>query len=406
MNSEIQNQPDQPIDFQDHTILIVDDSPANLGVVFDFLDNLGFTIMVAQDGESSLEKVRFALPDIILLDALMPGLDGFQVCRRLKANPDTQDIPVIFMTGLSSIEDKIRGFQAGAVDYVTKPVQEEELLARVVTHLRLRKLTQNLQQTNERLQQEITARIRSEAALARYRDQLEAQVQRRTQELFQANQRLQELTTRVTEIEENERRRLGRELHDRVGQDLGLLNINLNIVQNSLPPGVDPTLHTRLEDSLALIEQVAKQVYDVMAELRSPVLDEYGLVAALKWYSAHFSTRTGVEVRVHGTENGPRFSLATESALFRIAQEALTNVAKHAQASQVTVTVEQQDRDRVRLCIVDDGVGFDPAIPKAPGDGQGWGIISMTERAEAIGGRCTIQTGVNRGTQVTVEAPA
>ncbi len=398
------NREDQQLNYQDYTILIVDDSPANLGVVFDFLDGLGFTIMVAQDGESSLEKVQFALPDIILLDALMPGLDGFQVCRRLQENPTTRDIPVIFMTGLSSIADKIRGFEAGAVDYVTKPVQEEELLARVVTHLRLRKLTRNLQRTNEQLQQEIQARKRSEAALAQYRDQLEAQVQRRTAELFQANQRLQELTARVTEIEETERRRLGRELHDRVGQDLGLLNINLNIVQNGLPPEVDPALRTRLEDSLALIEQVAAQVYDVMAELRSPVLDDYGLVAALKWYGAHFSTRTGIPVRVRGVEDGPRFSLATESALFRIAQEALTNVAKHAQASQVTVTVEQE-ADRVRLCIADDGVGFDPTVPALPQNGQGWGIISMTERAEAIGGRCTIQTGTNRGTQVTVEAP-
>lgn len=394
-----------PLNFQKYTILIVDDSPANLGVVFDFLDDLGFTLMVAQDGESSLEKVRFALPDIILLDALMPGLDGFEVCRRLKANPTTQDIPVIFMTGLTGIEDKVKGFEAGAVDYVTKPIQEQELLARVVTHLRIHNLTQNLEQTNARLQEEIGARRRSEEALIAYRDQLEEKVQERTVELSQANRQLRELTARVTEIEESERRRLARELHDRVSQDLGILNINLNIIRQALPVDAAPPIHTRLDDSLALTEQIAKQVYDVMAELRSPVLDDYGLVAALKWYCAHFTTRTGVEVKVIGAEEGPRFSLATESALFRIAQEALTNVAKHAQASRATVTVERE-RGLVRLTITDDGIGFDPASLALPTDGQGWGLISMSERAEALHGHCTIHAQAEQGTQVIVEAPA
>lgn len=394
-----------PLDFQQYTILIVDDSPANLGVVFNFLDSLGFTLMVAQDGESSLAKVRFTLPDIILLDALMPGLDGFEVCHRLKADPSTRDIPVIFMTGLTGIEDKIRGFEAGAVDYVTKPVQEQELLARVVTHLRIRNLTQNLAQTNTRLQQEIAARKRSEEALIAYRDQLEERVQARTAELSRANQRLRELTTRVTEIEESERRQLARELHDRVSQDLGILNINLNIIGQTLATDIAPPIRTRLDDSLLLTEQIAKQVYDVMAELRSPVLDDYGLVAALKWYCAHFTTRTGVEVKVTGAEEGPRFSLATESALFRIAQEALTNVAKHAQASQATVTVEREP-GLVRLTVTDDGIGFDPDSLTSPNDGQGWGLISMSERAEALRGHCTLHAQSGQGTQVIVEVPA
>ncbi len=408
-------QPEQQLDFQSYTVLIVDDSPTNLGVIFDFLDKRGFTIMVAQDGESCLDKIRYAVPDIILLDAMMPGLDGFEVCQRLKQNPATRATPVIFMTGLTGVEDKVKGFEVGAVDYVTKPVQEEEVLARMVTHLRIHSLTQQLQR-------EIGDRQRAEQALTAYRDQLEALVQQRTAALSATNvqlrtemaerrqaeaairqqsQRLRELTVRLAEVEETERRRLARELHDRVSQDLGILDINLNIIQSKIPTNATAALKPHLDDSLALVQQIARHVYDVMADLRSPVLDDYGIVAALKWYCTQFTARTGIQVAVSGAEDGPRLPLASESAFFRIAQEALANVAKHAQAAKVTVSVEQANA-LTRLTIADDGIGFAPEMLASPKDGQGWGLISMTERAEAIGGHCQIKTRPQQGTQIVV----
>lgn len=134
-------------------IVIVDDKPTNLGVLFDFLTDSGFKVLVAQDGESAIQKVEYAHPDLILLDIMMPGIDGFETCRRLKANPSTCDIPVIFMTALSDTEDKLKGFSLGAVDYVTKPVQQEEVRARVTTHLTLRNLQKKLQEQNLQLQQ-------------------------------------------------------------------------------------------------------------------------------------------------------------------------------------------------------------------------------------------------------------
>ncbi|AFZ19607.1 adenylate/guanylate cyclase domain-containing protein [Allocoleopsis franciscana] len=133
-------------------IVIVDDKPTNLGVLFDFLTDSGFKVLVAQDGESAIQKVEYAHPDLILLDVMMPGIDGFETCRRLKANPATQDIPVIFMTALSETVDKVKGFNLGAVDYVIKPVQQEEVRARVTTHLTLRNLQHKLQQQNLQLQ--------------------------------------------------------------------------------------------------------------------------------------------------------------------------------------------------------------------------------------------------------------
>ena len=147
------------------TILVVDDTPTNLEILFDFLTNYGFKILIAEDGESALQKAEYAAPDLILLDILMPGIDGFETCSRLKANEATRDMPVIFMTALSETADKVRGLQVGAVDYVTKPLQHEEVLARVQTHLRLRSLTKQLQAQNVQLQQEIEQRQRHELAL-------------------------------------------------------------------------------------------------------------------------------------------------------------------------------------------------------------------------------------------------
>ena len=117
------------------SILIVDDMPVNLAVLVDYLEEYGFNIRIARRGETALQRVQYDAPNLILLDVLLPGIDGFETCRRLKANASTAEIPVIFMTSLASAEDKIKGFEVGAVDYVTKPLQQAEVLARLTTHL-------------------------------------------------------------------------------------------------------------------------------------------------------------------------------------------------------------------------------------------------------------------------------
>jgi DNA-binding response OmpR family regulator len=124
-----------PVTANSPIILIVDDTPTNLGVVVESLENRGLRLLVAQDGIEGLQRAAFVKPDLILLDVMMPGLDGFEVCRRLKANAETADIPVIFMTALAETEHKITGLKAGGVDYITKPMQIDEVIARVGTHL-------------------------------------------------------------------------------------------------------------------------------------------------------------------------------------------------------------------------------------------------------------------------------
>ncbi len=127
------------------TILIVDDTPANISVLVDALAGTGHQLLVAEDGEDALEQTTRILPDLILLDVMMPGIDGYETCRRLKARSDTRDIPVIFMTALHETAEKVKAFTAGAVDYITKPIQHEEALARIQAHMTLRRLRRELE---------------------------------------------------------------------------------------------------------------------------------------------------------------------------------------------------------------------------------------------------------------------
>ncbi len=116
-------------------VLIVDDVPDNLAVLHDALDESGYTVLVATSGETALQRATQSLPDIVLLDAMMPGMDGFEVAKRLKANPLTAHIPIVFMTGLTETEHLVAALEAGGVDYVTKPIKPKEVLARMGVHM-------------------------------------------------------------------------------------------------------------------------------------------------------------------------------------------------------------------------------------------------------------------------------
>ena len=172
------------------TLLIVDDMPDNVAVLFDHLSQSGFKVLVAESGESALPQARYAQPDLLLLDVMMPGIDGFEVCRRLKRHPETRDIPIIFMTALTETDDKVRAFTAGAVDYITKPFQHEEVLARVTTHLTLRRLQAELEAANAHLEARVAERTAALSEALReveaLRDRLHAENRYLQEEIKQA----------------------------------------------------------------------------------------------------------------------------------------------------------------------------------------------------------------------------
>ncbi len=155
----------QPEPSPRQTILIVDDVPANLGVLLDFLDTAGYHVLVAESGKSALSQLDYAHPDIILLDVTMPGIDGYETCRRLKKEERWRDTPVIFLTALNETTDKVRGFEVGAVDFITKPLHPEEVLARVRAHLEIRALQQALEEKNALLEKAVALRIEAENQL-------------------------------------------------------------------------------------------------------------------------------------------------------------------------------------------------------------------------------------------------
>ena len=135
------------------TILIVDDTPENIDIVSQRLNELGYELSIAESGASAIERLKHITPDLIFLDVMMPGIDGFQVCRHIKSQPQIKDVPVIFMTALDDIASKVRGFEVGGADYITKPIEIVELLARLQTHLTLRQLQVDLKTNVQELTQ-------------------------------------------------------------------------------------------------------------------------------------------------------------------------------------------------------------------------------------------------------------
>ena len=142
---------------EDESLLLVDDNPTNLQVLYQTLETTGCKLLVAKNGETALSIAQKASPDLILLDIMMPGIDGFEVCRRLKADPGTANIPVIFLSALTETKDKVQGLQLGAVDYVSKPFQPDEVIARVNTHLTIHRLKREVEQKKDALEAELEA---------------------------------------------------------------------------------------------------------------------------------------------------------------------------------------------------------------------------------------------------------
>jgi PAS domain S-box-containing protein len=219
------------------------------------------------------------------------------------------------------------------------------------------------------------------------------------QSVNEQRQRLHDLGTRMTNTEEQLRQRLAQELHDRVGQILTALGINLTHVRGLLSTE-SPNVFERLDEALDQIAEISDSIRDVMAELRPAVLDDYGLVAALRWYAQQFGRRATIDVLVVELTPSPRLPQETETALFRIAQEALTNISKHASASIVRITVNTTDTDII-MQIKDNGVGFETDSVQRRG-ATGWGLMTMQERAESINGTCTIDSQPGHGATVGI----
>lgn len=163
----------QTPDEREAIVLVVDDNPSNCRLLVNYLSSTAYKVLTANDGFEALQTVAATPPDIILLDIMMPEMNGFEVCQKIKDNPETRDIPVIFFSAQAETDDKLRGFSLGAVDYVTKPIRKSEIIARIRTHLTIRFQQLELQQKNEELNALAEALKRRESELEEANDALE-----------------------------------------------------------------------------------------------------------------------------------------------------------------------------------------------------------------------------------------
>ena len=215
---------------------------------------------------------------------------------------------------------------------------------------------------------------------------------------------IRDLLRRLVSAQEAERRRFSANLHDLVGQSLSVLGIGLATIRGMLPGAPSKQAAAAFSDMERLLKETMGAVREVMSDLRPPLLDDYGLHAALEWHARQLETRTGLRVAVEGGKLDPRPASEVEVALFRIAQEALTNVAKHAGASQARVAISGQ-AGRVRLVVEDDGRGIAATTAANDAAAPGWGMAVMRERAVAVGGAMRVESR-GQGTRIVVEVAA
>jgi signal transduction histidine kinase len=424
------------------TIMIVDDTPANVGVLGWYFEENGFRVVVAQDGEEALERAQFVQPDLILLDVMMPGIDGFETCRRLKMMPGVRDIPVIFMTALSDTNEKISGFKAGGVDYVTKPCQIEEVLARVNTHLSLRSMQRRLEEQNRQLREESRERQRAEQSLnSSYAELKEthAALEKLHQQLLQSEKMASigqlaagvahEINNPIAFVNSN----LGT-LKEYVDSLWRLIDAHEQMAQGlaDRPDLLEPV--RRLRESLD-VDFLRDDLYNLMAESLDGVSRVRRIVQDLKDFShvgeverQVFDLHAGIDstLNIVWHELKQRAEVKKEygrlpmvegvpAQLNQVFMNLLINAAQ-AMDHYGTITIRtSSENDGVWIEIADNGTGikpehlpriFEPFFTTKPvGKGTGLGLSLSYGIVSQHGGRIEVASDIGKGTCFRVWLP-
>ena len=377
------------------TILSVDDNDAIRYSFTRYLREGGYTVVEARTGAEALEKARDQ-PALITLDINLPDMDGYEICRRLKDDPATQDIPVLHISA-SYVEasDRVRGLEGGADAYLAEPVNQLELLATVKALLRMRQA-----QWEARRQAAEAEAARSELQTAN--ENLETRIQQRTSELDRERRDVQDLSSQLLQAQDDERRRISRELHDSTGQLLAALTINLARLKSE-QGWLNPDAVALVDDTTSMVDEMTRQLRTMSYLLHPPMLDEAGLLSAVRWYTSGFSTRSSIDVSLDCPDIS-RLPPELEITLFRLIQESLTNIHRHSGSKTAFIHLTRSETS-VTLEVVDQGKGF--SLSKGPSDTLskcGVGIPGMKERVRRFGGTIAISSSPN-GTTVKAHLP-
>ncbi|MBD2534851.1 response regulator [Nostoc flagelliforme FACHB-838] len=446
-------------------VLIVDDTPTNLEVLSDALTDAGFEVAVATSGESAIEQVEYDPPDLILLDIMMVGIDGFETCYQLKQNPLTKDIPIIFMTALNDMVDKVKGLSLGAVDYITKPFQKAEVLARIQIHIKLRNyLNLALDEQNIRLKQEIIERTIAETALQKLTQELEHRVIERTQELSKALYKLQKTQVQLVQTEKLATLgQLAAGLAHEINNPVNFIHANLfhvndyaqslvellKLYQNQFPHATPEIIAKAKEiDIQYLLEDLPKILFsmEIGTERISGIVNSFrnfcrhdeaevklvdiheGLESTLMILHRHLKpTPDQREIQVvkeYGSlpkvecypgKMNQVFMNILSNAIDAI-REGMENLHSCIQSPMIWINTKVQGSDRIAIKIADNGLGipeniqkrvFDPFFTTKPaGKGTGLGMsISHQIVTELHHGSLQCISAPRKGAEFVIEIP-
>lgn len=436
------------------SILIVDDNHNNLEVLSETLTRGGFKVAVAIDGESALEQIEYYKPELILLDVMMPGIDGYQTCQKIKANPDTFDIPIIFMTALSNTEHKVRGFALGAVDYISKPFQREEMLARVRVQLQIRNLTRTLEGQNKILKKEILQRKRIEGSLLQLNQELEKRVEERTHKLsstlktlrkaqvevvkqkkdleIRVRERTAELAKTMTEAEQanqakskflaNMSHELRTPMNAIIGYSEMLIEEAEDIGQDDFVPDLKK-IHSAGKHLLSLINDILdlSKIEAGRMELYLETFDIKSLIheTISTIYPLRENNNTTLEFNL--AENlGMMYADLTKvrQTLFNL----LSNAIKFTKNGKIVLDVSSyivDDKEWISLKVADTGIGMNPdqisklfqAFTQADASttrkfgGTGLGLAITKKFCQMMGGDISVESELEKGSTFTINLP-
>ena len=389
------------------TILVIDDNTTNLNILLDYLNELSYRVLIAPSGEQALQRLQYARPDVILLDIMMPGIDGFETCRRLKADDTTKDIPVIFMTALTETVDKVRGFSVGGVDYITKPFQHEEVLARVKTHLTIRKLQQELRQQNETLE-------RYAEMLAQKNDELKAK-----------NAELDEKNSQLNLLNADKDKFFSIIAHD-LRNPIGALRELPQLIAENL----DNYSKDELRRLITMQRDAARNLFELLENLLTWSRMQRGLiefnpepiqVSALVQRSIALLTPSAAQKAITLTQavNPSLLGMADHKMIDAVVRNLISNAIKFTNQGGTIEVSGNDDGAFMTIAVKDNGVGIgEQFLPKlfrideqyrrtgtANERGTGLGLILCKEFVERNGGEIRVESKIGNGSTFSFTLP-
>lgn len=378
-------------------VLLVNDDAASLLALASLLDkSAGYKVITARSGEEALRQVLNHDFAVILLDVSMPGMDGFETAEAIHSHPRSASVPIIFITAHYADEmHRLKAYQKGAVDYLFTPIIPQILQTKVAVfvelarnNMQLRRQTLELEQLNEDLQQQ----RRLDLEHINERKQAE-------EALRQSQEELRQLASYQERIKEDERKRIAREIHDELGQNLLALRIDIAML-HARTGSTHPKLNKKVHSVLDHIDSTMKAMRAIINNLRPTVLD-LGLNAAIEWQVKEFQRRTGIACELEMSDKELEIDDNRATALFRILQESLNNVFRHARATRAQIRLNR-DGETLLMRVADNGVGIFPGCRRKA---NSFGLVGIKERVSTLGGLLSIETGQDAGTSITVSIP-